>query len=249
MTPLETLLECMRDAEQRNQSVVLEPGLTAEQIDEYQASLGVVFDADIRRLLSHAQGFRWDGFPGDVYFGGISGFGFDCFHVSVALCDDGAGNFWAVDIEPRTGHWGPVFYVCHDPPVVVIQSTDIGEFIRDVFEPVVDGRGNQIRHVLDECVTRIWLGEKHQGRAAVDCKASADTVLRDFSSRFSDNTAIMDLRSREVGTGFAWARWRADDMKLVGHEVELLFALQYMDERRGLLPWLVDLLGFRRKRD
>src|SRR5262245_58508211 len=40
------------------------------------------------------------------------------------LVGDGAGNWWVIELRPGLEVLGPVWFVCHDAPVLVYQSAD-----------------------------------------------------------------------------------------------------------------------------
>ena len=41
------------------------------------------------------------------------------------IATDGSGNFWVLDLTPDTVDVAPVFFVCHDPPVMLYQAPDL----------------------------------------------------------------------------------------------------------------------------
>ena len=63
----------------------------------------------------------------------LEGFGLDeVFPHAYSIAHDGFGNFWVLDLLPDTVSWGPVFYACHDPPVIAWQAETIERFLLDV---------------------------------------------------------------------------------------------------------------------
>jgi cell wall assembly regulator SMI1 len=102
--------------------VELLPGLTEQDIDNLAKGVpSGQIPNDIRELLKFASGFEFSGLE-EITFNGIGQFGFEeIFPNSVQLAGDGFGNFWILDID-QSGNWGQVFFVCHDPAVVVKHS-------------------------------------------------------------------------------------------------------------------------------
>ncbi len=45
------------------------------------------------------------------------------------LLDDDTGNFWAMDTVVDPSRLGPIFFVCHDPPVIFYQAYDLATFL------------------------------------------------------------------------------------------------------------------------
>lgn len=54
---------------------------------------------------------------------------------AVALAADGCGNSWSVDLGPESRTWGPVYYFCHDPPVIVYQFPSAAELLQELHRP------------------------------------------------------------------------------------------------------------------
>ncbi len=94
--------------------------------------------AEIRELLLFAEGFHLS----------ATEIGFWCFELfaleSMFPCGnllgdpygEGSGAFWVLDVSQRTGEWGPVFYVGHDPADVVLQASGLAEFLENLIERI-----------------------------------------------------------------------------------------------------------------
>lgn len=56
----------------------------------------------------------------------------DIFPSGLPIAQDGGGNHWVADLTAEAA--APrVFYASHDPPVVLLQSPDLGHFVTEVF--------------------------------------------------------------------------------------------------------------------
>src|SRR5262245_4450235 len=123
MTPVEIIRQAQAASlvDEDGDAVVLElqPPLSAAQVEAFAATLPCPLPADVRALLAFCQGF--DG-PLDV----VDFTGEQCsfeqkeiFPHGVPIAADGFGNFWVVDLQPSSRHWGPIYFACHDAPVVL----------------------------------------------------------------------------------------------------------------------------------
>src|SRR6267378_3758005 len=142
--------------ERFSQRVTLLPGLSEEEIAQFQKGKPGRLPDHIRALLSYSAGFLLPS-VGNVHFTGTGGFEFsNAFPGSLALLADGSGNFWVVDINPSNGEWGTIFFVSHDPPVLVVQAPELGEFLLQILEPSESNPKNALNYVRKEAVPRIW---------------------------------------------------------------------------------------------
>jgi hypothetical protein len=57
----------------------------------------------------------------------------EVFPNGIPIARDGFGNFWVLDLTPQTAKTAPVFFACHDAPVILYQSSDIASFLTEVF--------------------------------------------------------------------------------------------------------------------
>ena len=172
---------------------------------------------DVHVALKFASGICAGGF--DIEFSGIKG-KFDLkeifpFALAVAESD---GNFWIVDIS-ENGVWGRVFFVCHDPPVVVLMYESLEALVRAVLE------GDRVMYRSINCASRIWR-EKKVGVMAKEAMYSSDMLVAKFSASLPSNFEIYDLRGEGGGNGFVWGRGGADlDCRRAGSE--LIFGVEH----------------------
>lgn len=161
----------------------LSPGLSTGEIEQLAATHGGLPDA-LRAVLSVAAGF--DG-PVEVDFTGESmAFGLDeLFDRPLPIATDGFGNHWVLELDD-----GRVWFVGHDPPVLVLQSCDLDHFVESVLNMWQPGRPTDIDWVHDDRAMAIWT-DRHQVASAGGTGSGA----RDHP---------FDLRRAEVGEGLTW---------------------------------------------
>lgn len=244
MTPTEKLLSILPEqyvSEDGDEyKVELKEGLTDQQIDELAKGLPTgQIPIDIRELLKFASGFEFFGLE-EVTFDGIGQFGFEEFFPnSVQLAGDGFGNFWILDID-KNGNWGNVFYVCHNPPVVVKHSENLTQFIEHVNDFGKNGNKSNLDKIHEKVVIDIW--SSHIGFIELEnARQSNDVTLKNFALSFSDNFVIADLRNKQNQSGFAWGKFGPNIENAKRHETELIWALEKI-EKKGFFSKL-----FRRK--
>ncbi|RAW01844.1 SMI1/KNR4 family protein [Pseudochryseolinea flava] len=155
--------------------------------------------------------------------------------TSVQLAGDGFGNFWILDVN-QNGQWGNVFYVCHDPAVIVKHSDSLTEFIKHVDEFGKKGKQSNLDVIHEVTVMDIWT--KNNGfidkSAAL---ASTDEKLKSFAETLPDNFVIADLRGKPIKSGFAWGKFGPNIEKAKRHDTELIWAVEKI-EKKGLLSRL-----------
>jgi hypothetical protein len=229
MTALEQLKAILKNRyvseDGDNYKVVLKAGLTGEQIDSLANQLpsGRIPD-EIRELLKFASGFEFWGID-EVTFDGVGQFGFEAlFPYSVQLAGDGFGNFWILDVDNK-GDWGQVYYVCHDPAVIVRHSANLTEFIRHIDEFGKAGPKSHLDIIHEKTVTDI----RNSGKGLTEiekARNSTDVTLKQFARELPDNFIIADLRGKPNGAGFAWGKFESNIDKAIRHKTELLWGFE-----------------------
>src|SRR5258708_14414369 len=116
------------------------PPLSEEEIAHFAAQLQRPLPDDIKELLNYSAGLDCQLHLTRTRVGtgritGTDKFGFDALPCSVDLLGDGYGNFWVVDVNSTSGKWGVVLFVCHDPPAIAVQATDLGQFLLQLLDP------------------------------------------------------------------------------------------------------------------
>lgn len=240
MTPTEKLKSILTEqyvSEDGDEyKVELKEGLTDLQIDELAKNLptGHV-PTEIRELLKFASGFEFYGLE-EVTFDGVGQFGFEKFFPnSVQLAGDGFGNFWILDVD-KNGNWGSVFYVCHDPAVIVKHSENLTQFIEHVSDFGKNGNKSNLDIIHEKVVMDIW--SKDNGFIELEnARQSNDTILKNFALSLPDNFVVADLRNKHNQTGFAWGKFGPNIDKAKRHETELIWGIE-KQSKKGLLSKL-----------
>ena len=118
---------------------------------------------------------------------------------------DGFGNFWFLDLTPEDTETAPVFYLCHDPPVVVYQSPTLGDFLFELFRIYEPPRASAVIDVHDNAAFEIW--RANPGVMGHESALARDDQLGAFAKRLDERFEFVDLRVPEVGAGFSWGRY------------------------------------------
>lgn len=237
--------EVIKDAEQvifvnkkgKQSRLQLSPGLTEQEIAALETRLSCPLPEEIQDLLSHCRGFEgFDNvieavdFAGDFFFEAP-----DLLPHGLPITRDSCGNHWVVDLIPDALEDTAIFYVCHDPPVVVFQADSIADFLQEVFR-----RGNapwtsEIDYVYDTCSMQIWK-DNPAVLSRQECLAG-DPELRAFAETLDGSYLFIDLRNGTIGQGFSWGRYGADTIHTRFGE-KRLFAYQMKK-----LTWLQKIFG------
>ena len=217
--------------------VELLPGLTDQEIDNLAKGVpSGQIPNDVKELLKFASGFEFSGLE-EVTFNGIGQFGFEeIFPNSVQLAGDGFGNFWILDID-QNGNWGKVFFVCHDPAVVVKHSENLSEFIQHVDDFGKNGKTSNLDIIHEKSVMEIWQDD-YNFIELDNARQSNDTTLKEFALSLGDNFVIADLRNRTNKSGFAWGKFGPKIENAVRHKSELLWAIEKPVKKGGFFSKL-----------
>lgn len=238
MTPKEKLNSLLNikyvTEDEYEYQIELLTSLTNEQIENFERQLPNNFlPKDIRELLKFAQGFEFDGLD-TINFDAVNTFGFEEFFPnSIQLTGDGFGNFWILDIDDN-GNWGNIFYVCHDPAVVVKHSENLTEFLFHIDEFGKNGNNSTLNEIHEQIVFDIW-NDNNSFISIVDAKQSIDEILKTFAENLPDNYVIADLRNKPNKSGFAWGKFGANISNSKRHPTELIWAIEIPEKKKSLL--------------
>jgi hypothetical protein len=216
--------------------IELLPGLTNNEIDNLAKGLPTgQIPNDIRELLRFTKGFEFYGID-EITFDGVGQFGFEnIFPYSVQLGHDGFGNFWILDVDSK-GNWGNVFYVCHDPTVVVKHSDNLLEFIRHIDEYGKDIENSNLNIIHEKTVFEIW--KNNNGFIEInEARNSNDELLKNFALTLADNFVIADLRNKPNKSGFAWGKFGPNLDKAIKCKDELIWGIE-KPEKKGFFSKL-----------
>ena len=123
-----------------------------------------------------------------------------------SIAHDGFGNYWVLDLLSTTSSWQPVFYACHDPPVIAYQAATIEDFLRDTVAMWQVGRRSAVDIVHEDVVMQIWRTNPHLQTAA-SLLESTDAVAQAFAMSLPPQALVIDLRHPQFGQGFSWGRF------------------------------------------
>ena len=204
--------------------VVLElsPAIGLDQINSLERKVGQPLPEELRTLLSFCSGV--DGCLETIDFTGAQ-MGFEqkeVFPSGLPIAHDGFGNYWVLDVTPQTNKAAPVFFACHDAPVILYQSADISSFLSEVFRMSTPPHKSLVDDVHEDRLFNVW--RKNPG--VVDqpsASSSSDELLRSFALALSDRFEIVDLRTVEAGMGFSWGRY-GPRTEVRRHGYERIFA-------------------------
>jgi len=198
--------------------IELSQRLSPLQIDALENEIGLPLPAELRLLLTECSGF--DGCLAGIDFTGRS-FSFEhkeLFPHGLPIASDGFGNFWVLDITPSTSSSAPIFFACHDAPVVLYQSPDIASFLTEVFRMSQPPHQSLVNDVHEDRLFDVW----GRNPGIVDLQAalnSTDVALRTFAASLPVGFQIIDLRDCAIGNGFSWGRYGPRTLiRRFGHE-------------------------------
>lgn len=209
-------------------------GLPEQEVARFQSQLPGPLPAEVRELLKYSGGFDIasgrlllkSARLGDtvrVLFTGGGDVGLCILPCPIALLGDGLGNFWVVDVSPN-GAWGAVLFVCHDPPVIVVQAADLAGFLKQVLNAGGVNSETSLEYVRSLATTRIWRDDPWLIPVQV-ARGAQDVVVSQFAGQLPDNYRVADLRSRKVGSGFSWGK-AGPQGDLRRHGAELIFGVE-----------------------
>ena len=181
--------------------VELLDGMTDEEIENYKNRLpGKRIPEDIEELLRFSRGFEFYGLE-EVRFDSFGHFGFEeIFPNSVQLAGDGFGNFWILDVDLK-GNWNSVYYVCHDPAVVVKHSDNLTQFIEHVDEFGKKGSNSNLDIIHEKTVIDIW-----SEKVGIMENNEKDYDFENGQIELPEIFLIADLSGKPIKTGFSWGK-------------------------------------------
>ena len=210
MTSLEILRQAQADTlfDEDGQVVILEllPGLSQSELDDFSRQVPCRIPPDIAELLSECRGFY--GTIEQVDFTGRDIlFEFEpAFPYGLPIAADGYGNFWVVDLHPRTAKWGPIYFVCHDAPVILYQADSLEQFLSELFRMFKPPHQSLVDDVHEDRLARVW--QTNPGVLSHEqCLRSDDPALSAFARELDESFQVIDLRRAKPGDGFSWGRY------------------------------------------
>jgi hypothetical protein len=182
------------------------PPMGEAEIDDFAGSLICELPVEMRDLLQYCRGF--EGIIDVVDFSGQDlSFRIDnIFPHGLPIASDGFGNFWLADLQPDSTSWAPIYFCCHDAPIIVYQAGSLSHFLQELFRMVMPPHKSEVDDVHEDRIANIW--SKNPGVLAYDaCLNSADPILSDFARELDESYQLIDLREAKIGHGFSWGRY------------------------------------------
>jgi len=214
--------------------VVLElgPGLSQRELETLEAEVGVPLPGELRAVLERAATI--DGALEQIDFSGrtLSFEDRDLFPAGLPIAHDGFGNHWVLDLTPNQADVAPVFFACHDAPVVLFQAPGIGSFLHEAFRMFVPPHASLVDDVHEDRPFNVW--RTNPRVLDHDTALAGDADLRAFATELDDQFVFVDLREPEIGMGFSWGRY-GPRTRVRRHGYERLFAYARPEQRPGLL--------------
>jgi hypothetical protein len=191
------------------QLLLVRPGFGPNERN-FQSRFTRPLPPEVSELLSFASGFRL-GYV-EIFF---TEYALQGYHFLLPdwmeLCGDGFGNFWVAEIQADSNEWAPVWFVCHDPPVIVRVADTLSDFIDQVLDcsrkpPRLQNNWFARSH---DRADKIWQRGESAGISALAGCSSTDATISAFARSLPKNGVIVDLRSSRLGDGFSWAQFDA----------------------------------------
>jgi cell wall assembly regulator SMI1 len=214
MTPL----EAVRNAEKMDLTIEdgvsspleLMPGLSESEITEFEKTLPCKLPAEVRELLAYCRGFSGSAAEIVDFTGQDCSFEYtDAFPHGLPIAADGFGNFWVVDLFPSSTTWGPIYYACHDAPVILYQSPSLVHFLSELFKMSVPPRKSLVDDVHEDRLFDVW--SKNPGvKSHGECMESGDPTIKSFANELGPTFEVIDLRNAPIGFGLSWGRYGAN---------------------------------------
>ena len=137
------------------------------------------------------------------------------------IAGDGFGNFWLLDLTPDTTETAPVFFLCHDPPLLLYQAPDLESFVAAALGRLEPPHRSVLDEVREDRPFNVW-GTRPGVLSREAALNSTDVALQEFARVLDDAWTIVDLRRREIGMGVAWGRY-GPRTRLARHGWERIF--------------------------
>jgi cell wall assembly regulator SMI1 len=231
LTPAEIIKDAatwaMTDEDGDPSPLKLHPPLSESEIHEFETRLPCPLPAKIRDLLALCRGFE-SCYGVDIldFTGKECSFEMDwIFPHGLPIAGDGYGNFWVIDLLPESKDWGPIFFACHDAPVILHQSPDLEHFLSELFKLGVPPHTSLVDDVHEDSLFKVWRknpGVQEQG----ECLGSSDADIRAFAEQLDPSFQIIDLRDAAVGFGFSWGRYGSGEYDVKRFGEKRIFAYQ-----------------------
>lgn len=116
----------------------------------------------------------------------------------IPIAHDGFGNFWVVDVARGDGDSSPVYFACHDAPVLLVQSDTLADFCGELVRMVEPPHASLIDDVHEDRLFDVW--RKNPGSIPhAEALVSPDEAIRAFAASLDERFVLVDLRGARSG--------------------------------------------------
>jgi hypothetical protein len=126
------------------------------------------------------------------------------FEDWLEIAADGFGNHWVLVIRPGAAARGPVWFACHDPPVVLHIADDLSGFLRHFLDAHRGGGAPNPYACTHRDAMRVW-EEKRAWPTAAELREAGDPLVAELIGGLPERAEVIDLRGG--GRGFVWERY------------------------------------------
>ena len=210
MTPLEIIRRAQAgtliDEDGNVDTLELLPGLSKRELQDFADRVPCRIPPEIAELLGACRGFY--GTVEQVEFTGRDlAFAFEAaFPYGFPIAADGFGNFWIVDLHPGSTVWGPIYFACHDAPVILYQADSLEQFVEELFRMFEPPHQSLVDDVHEDRLANVWRTNP-EVLSYEECLRSEDPILSAFARELDERFQIIDLRQAKPGDGFSWGRY------------------------------------------
>jgi cell wall assembly regulator SMI1 len=213
--------------------VELAPAAPPEELERLEGELGLPLPRELRATLELTTGIDGGALESIDFTGRTLDVEVrELFPAGLPVAADGYGNFWVLDLTPDEPETAPVFFLCHDAPVVLYQAPSLGQFLHETFRMSIPPHASLVDDVHDDRLFHVW--RENPGATARSAALAADDDLRAFAEQLDDRFEVVDLRSPEIGMGFSWGRY-GPRTEVRRHGFLRLFAYAPPERKPGLL--------------
>ena len=184
----------------------LRPGLSAQDLARFESKLPCAVPPSVRELLQFCSGFSG---PIELvdFTGATLSFELEAiFPAGLPIATDGCGNFWVVDLSPSSSEWAPIYFACHDAPVILFQSPSLEHFLKELFKLSEPPFASLVDDVHEDRLFDVWRANPGV-KSYAECIGSGDDDLKTFAEELGPKFRVVDMRKSEIGFGFSWERY------------------------------------------
>jgi cell wall assembly regulator SMI1 len=223
----------LTDEDGGKETLELLPPVLPAELEALERRLPAPLPAEIRDALLVTKGLA-NGPLETFSLLDLEGFGMEeVFPHAYSIAHDGFGNYWVIDLLPNSTSWGPIYYACHDPPVIVYQAAGVEQFLRDAIAMGQGGPRSPVDIVHEDATSRIW-DANPLARPRNEVLTAGDAGLSHFAESRPDKALIADLRTAKTGDGVSWGVY-GPRTNIVRWDVEPVWGILRPDKKPGLL--------------